>query len=73
MYIHGPFNTEIDFSVIQLNHYKSKTLPEFKYIRSRGRADLAIQESENIEANFKIFDTNELEELTACNFYKRLI
>ena len=29
--IHGPFNEDINFDIIQLNHYKCKTLEEFKY------------------------------------------
>ena len=65
--INGPFNTHIDFSVIQLNHYKCKTLPEFKYIRSRGRSDCPKnnQPRENIIKSFKVYDLNEIEELTA--------
>ena len=59
--INGPFNENIDFSVIQLNHYKCKTLPEFKYARSRGRADLKNNPKEDIEASFKLFDLNEIE------------
>ena len=31
--IDGPFNENMDFSVIQLNHYKCKTWKEFKYVR----------------------------------------
>jgi hypothetical protein len=70
--INGPFNHNIDFSVIQLNHYRCKTLPEFKYIRTRGRADLNYAVQEDIELNFKIYDKNEIEELTAHNFYKKI-
>jgi hypothetical protein len=47
-------------------------LVEFKYIRQRGYAD-QIQINENIEGNFKCYDINEVEELTAHNFYKKLI
>jgi hypothetical protein len=72
--IQGPFNPVIDFSVIQLNHYKCKTLPEFKYIRSRGRADIVSGDlNEDVEGNFKVFDINEVEDLTAYNFYKKII
>jgi hypothetical protein len=68
--IRGPFNDSIDFTVIQLNHYRSKTFPEYVYARSRQRADLFIQIPENVEETFKACDYNEIEELTACNFYK---
>lgn len=70
--INGPFNDNIDFSVIQLNHYKSKTYPEFVNIRKRGRADLRIQPVENVEESFKLFNLNEIEDLTASNFYKKI-
>ena len=68
----GPFNYNIDHSVIQLNHYKSKTLPEFRYIRSRGRADMVDQPVEDIEALFAEFDRNECEDFTARDFYKNV-
>ena len=73
--LHGPFNENIDFSVIQLNHYKCKTLPEFRYIRTRQMADIpeSKQEKENVEQNFHLFDRNEIEEPTACNYYTNII
>ena len=73
--INGHFNYDIDLSVIQLNHYKSKTFPEFKYIRTRGRADVKekINENENIEEIFKGFDMNEVEDLNAYNFYSGIL
>jgi hypothetical protein len=70
--IKGPFNYNIDLTVIQLNHYKCKTLPEFRYIRTRQRADIKGDTHENVDENFKICDINEIEELTACNFYKEI-
>ena len=61
-------------SVIQLNHYKSKTFPEFRYIRSRGRADVIGGDlNEDVENNFNVFDINEVEDLTAYNFYKKIM
>ena len=73
--ITGPFNENIDFDVIQLNHYKCKTLPEFRYIRSRGTADRTGDTLiyEDVDANFKHFDINEIEDITACNFYKKIV
>ncbi len=68
----GPFNENIDLSVIQLNHYKCKTLPEFRYIRTRQRADVSGIVNENIDAAFKDWDINEEKELTAHNFYKNI-
>ena len=70
--INGPFNNNIDFDIIQLNHYKCKTLPEFKYIRTRQRADLTSIINENVEKNFKIYDMNEIEDLYAYNFYMKI-
>jgi len=74
--IDGPFNENIDFSVIQLNHYKCKTLPEYKYIRGRGRCDYNqqwnIKNPQNIEEDFKQYDINEVEDLTAYNIYNSL-
>jgi hypothetical protein len=73
--INGPFNDNIDFDVIQLNHYKCKTLEEFRYIRTRQRADVSIQltEKENVDESFNAYDINEIEELTAFNFYKNVL
>ena len=69
--IEGCFNHNIDFSTIQLNHYKCKTLPEFKLLRLRGRGDLNNfkQPIEDIEATFNLVNINEIEELTAHNFF----
>jgi hypothetical protein len=66
------FNKHIDFSVIQLNHYKCKTLPEFKYIRTRQRADVLLKQPENIESDFRLYNINEVEELTARDFYNSI-
>jgi len=71
--IQGPFNASIDFSVIQLNHYKCKTLPEFRYIRSRGRSDINNIITEDINSMFNTYNINETEDLTAKTFYERLL
>lgn len=69
----GPVHNEIDYSVIQLNHYKCKTLPEFRYARSRGRADLTpSSQLEDIDASFKVYDINDEVDLTAYTFYKNI-
>lgn len=72
--IHGPFNEHINFDIIQLNHYKCKTLAEYRYIRGRKRADVIgnIQADENVDEDFKNFDINEIEDTTAFHFYKNI-
>ena len=68
--IRGPFNDIIDLSVIQLNHYKSKTFVEFKEIRSRFRADLNYPLiNYNFQEEYNNFNLNEIEDLTAKEFY----
>jgi predicted O-methyltransferase YrrM len=62
-------NEKIDFSVIQLNHYKSKTYREFQFIRTRGRADLLIQPQEDVVESFNKYNLNEIEDYTAAIFY----
>ena len=71
--VDGPYNEDIDLSVVQLNHYKSKTLEEFKYIRTRGRADLYVNPDEDIVTDFNFYNRNEIEDLTAYNFYNNIL
>ena len=68
--IKGPFNNNIYLNIIQLNHYKCKTLSEFKFLRSRGRADLNTKINEDVIKNFNLYNKNEIEELTCYNFFK---
>ena len=63
----GPFNETAPIDVIQVNHYKCKTLPEFRHIRTRMRADvssIANTKKEDVDADFKKYDINEVEDLT---------
>jgi hypothetical protein len=69
----GPHNENIDFSIIQLNHYKCKTLPEFQYIRTRGRADLLEQPVENVIEDFEKYNLNEIEDYGALIIYSQNI
>ena len=71
--IKGPFNENMNSDVIQLNHYKCKTLPEFRHIRKRQRAGLnnAKNTVEDVDANFKKFNINEVEDFTGYKLYKR--
>ncbi len=68
----GPWNNNIDLSVIQLNHYKVKTFPEFKETRMRGYADLKDPVYENVEENFRKWDLNEIDDLYAHDFYLKI-
>lgn len=66
--INGPYNESAPIDVIQVNHYKCKTLPEYRYIRTRLRADIANianKTPEDVDADFKKYDINEVEDLTA--------
>ena len=73
--IFGSFNYNPCVDVIQLNHYKSKTLPEYTKLRmNRGRCDLIktaqkIYNDENIKEEFDLYNKNEVEDLYAKNFY----
>ena len=69
--VDGQFNNNIDFDVIQLNHYKCKTLPEFRYIRTRQRADIKGDINENVDHSFDCYNINEIEDLNAYHFYKK--
>lgn len=71
--INGPFNSNMVYDVIQLNHYKCKTFPEYQYIRERGRADMIGAGPENLEEDFQKYNLNELEDLTACKFYQYVL
>jgi hypothetical protein len=62
----GPYNEKAPIDVIQVNHYKCKTLPEYRYIRTRMRADVssvAHTIKEDVDADFKKYDINEVEDL----------
>jgi len=71
--VSGPFNDNIDYSLIQLNHYKCKTLPEFQYIRTRGRADLQEDPVEDFITAFDKYNINEIEDYSALIFYSQNI
>lgn len=49
-----------------------KTLPEFRYIRTRQRADVIGPVNEDVDAIFMGNDINEIEDLHVYNFYKNL-
>jgi hypothetical protein len=73
----GPFNPGGDISVLQLNHYKCKTWPEYQHIRTRGYADRSTsmrvsEQPENVRQTFDVHNRNEVEDLTAKEFYARI-
>jgi hypothetical protein len=70
--INGPFNDNIDFNIIQLNHYKSKTFPEFQQARTRQRADINGPINENIIESFNHHNINEISDYSAYHFYKTI-
>jgi hypothetical protein len=61
----GPFNIEGTIDKIQLNHYFTKTLPEFLEKQDRGRADTNIKRN---VSEFHSCNYNEIEDLNAYNF-----
>lgn len=69
-------HNHIKQDVIQLNHYKSKTWEEFKYISQRGKASMSLKKQNSfkkkidVKQNFLRYDKNKIEDLTAYNFYK---
>jgi hypothetical protein len=79
-------NENNDISVIQINHYHNKTLPEFFYQKTRGRVDVPgglIGKTYYLEPNNNTYDVNlinlyldkncnEEEDLTAFNFYNSI-
>jgi hypothetical protein len=76
--LYSPFNPNICLDVIQLNHYKCKTFHEYKIIRMRGRADFKKEKQvpydlKLLEEEFKSYDLNETEDLTAKQFYESII
>lgn len=77
-------NLEMDTSVIQMNHYYCKTIPEFFHQKSRGRADVPgglkgenyYIDRNNLPLDINLINIylerniNDVEDLTAYNFYR---
>ena len=70
--MHGSLNYDLTNDIIQLNHYKCKTLSEFKYIRTRGRADHLEKVIDDMNSDFNLWNFNEVEDTFAYNFYKNI-
>ena len=71
------FNPDGDNSIGQINHYKVKSEEEFRKIVKRPRPDAVISDPNkmwrtNFDLEFPKYNFNEIEELTAKNFYSNL-
>jgi hypothetical protein len=62
----GPFNTPVDWSIAQLNHYLSKTKEELFIKCNRGRADTGTYRK--FEEHLEYLDLNDEEDVLARNF-----
>jgi len=72
--VDGPHVEDADLSVIQINHYKSKTWEEFSFIRNRGRADrFDNPELDDLKTTFNETDLNDEVDYTAYKVYSKLI
>lgn len=69
--VRGPFNNLGDYETAQINHYFCKTKEEFKLKCERGRAD--SKSVRRLQEDFIAFNKNDVEDLTALNFYKNTI
>jgi hypothetical protein len=63
----GPFNTNTNDEIAQLNHYYCKTKEEFIEKCNRGRADSTLY-TNTYEINYPPFNQNDVEDLWAYNF-----
>ena len=68
--IKGSFNPKGTDNIACIHHYFTKSKGEFKEKVDRGRAD--IVEKRNFEQEFALHDLNEVEDLSAWEFYRKL-
>jgi hypothetical protein len=70
-FIHGPWNYGCKCESAQLNHYHSKTWPEFQEKMLRGKADtpLSYPGYNYLSSDFMLHNFSEIEDLTAREFY----
>ena len=70
-FVHGPWNYGCRCETVQLNHYHSKTWPEFLEKMRRGKADtpLAHPGYNYLSSDFMVHNFSEVEDLTAKEFY----
>jgi hypothetical protein len=62
---YGPFNSDGDYSIAQLNHYFCKTEEEFLLKCERGRSDITPKRN---MSEYEPHNINEIEDLTAFKF-----
>jgi|1048.fasta_scaffold73107_1 hypothetical protein len=65
--IDGPFNTNGTDDIACIHHYFTKSKEEFMKKCERGRAD--IHETRNFEHDFSGHDSNDIEDMSAWNFF----
>lgn len=70
-FIHGPWNYNCTSTIAQLNHYNSKTWPEFKAKIKRGRADMLRSQQPYSSSDFYKHNFNDIEDTTALDFYMK--
>ena len=68
--IHGPWNDNYQTQTAQLNHYHSKTWPEFQEKMARGKADTCKSHPRYnyLSSDFMLHNYNDIEDFTARNF-----
>jgi len=71
--IYNGFNPSGNFDIAQLNHYFTKTYPEFVYKRNRGNACGSGEDRKRPMSNFEENNFNEVEDLHAKNFFNNQI
>jgi hypothetical protein len=64
----GPFNSDGDDNVAQINHYWCKTREEYVEKMNRGRADAADPIHNNKPEYYDAYDINEIEDTIARDF-----
>lgn len=62
-----PSTTDPDYTSIQLNCYRAKTLPEYKMKHLKNDSK---EEHERVETEFALYDTNDKKDIFAQTFYK---
>ena len=71
---HGSLQWNIDLNIAQINHYFVKSKEEFARKRLRGRADVEAgnEQKYRIEAEFDMYNTNDVKELSILRHLQRL-
>ena len=72
-FIHGPWNYGCTSETAQLNHYNSKTFPEFMEKMKRGKADTMKSHPgyNYLSSDFNKHNFNDIEDMTARDFMYR--